>query len=523
VITTRLANAKPATIVGGGVLLGIVAGLYAVARIDHTGPLSLPIFGYVVHLPMIVVPTMILGVALVMVSQRSWWPPLAAFFVWLLFEDFFRKFASNDLRLFAMKNILLVVALLGLGTRLRGMWRRPLGPTWLPLMAVLAVAGVMSLPAIVTDKRLPLLALDLRFFFLLLFPVGVFIAQSKDRLQRVFLLLAGLTNVVCGLGFLQRIFGSGFANPSVVDEHLQHLVIEKNIGNDFFFERPPGPFVDATRFAAFTIVGVVIGLCVMHLAANKSQRRFGVFTVTVSLAAALISGGRAAMILSAIVAVFGIMAPASPAQRRRNLRQVLAFGVAGVILVLAFGGAVEGSARDNVTYYAATINPTKKTSDLLPRVGKYAGAVSLGVRNGGVVGRGTGAQSVGRQYLNLDASTSAIDVESGWAGIAIEWGVFGLVIWVWWVFAWVRHAFRAARLSAEAPSGPIALVLAAFLALMILAYFSLGMGQFENYVTNAFFWLFSGMCFAGATYRSDASEDATRRRVLVGAHYGPTA
>ena len=136
--------------------------------------------------------------------------------------------------------------------------------------------------------------------------------------------------------------------------------------------------------------------------------------------------------------------------------------------------------------------------ELLPRVGYYLSNAAQGIEASNTIGRGTGDQSVGTQYLGENRPEQKS--ESGWGAVATEWGLLGLAVWCSWVFLWVRRGFAIARSSLPSSAvTPIAPLLALWVFLMLVVYFSFGPGFFDNYVTNIFFWLLSGVLFSAGT------------------------
>ena len=78
-----------------------------------------------------------------------------------------------------------------------------------------------------------------------------------------------------------------------------------------------------------------------------------------------------------------------------------------------------------------------------------------GIDIGGLVGQGTGRESLGKQYLYGDsegATGGSYQVEGGYASIAVEWGAVGLALWTLWTLAWLYRQWRCIR---AAPSGSL--------------------------------------------------------------------
>lgn len=474
--------------------IACIAGLLVIAKVDGIGPLARPQFSLVTTLPLAVYPVIALALSLLVVSSRHWWTGLALFFGWLPFEDLVRKFAGNDIRVYFVKDLLLILALIGIAPRLKGCWREPLGKLWWPTMAVFAVALVFSLPSALVSPALPLIGIRVRFFYALLFPIGVYLASDRERLRRATTPLAVLGASVCAIGIAQTLIGPEFLNPSEAEAAplLNNLVVVKNVG-DSEVVRPSGPFADVSRFASMTIVSLTLGLCAFRLADTSRRRQLGALAIVVSLAAAFATGSRTSLLVCLPLAAFGFLFTGRHGLRRSR-STLLLFAAGLVIAGVVAGGAVSEESSQRSDFYAETINPNSENFEIGSRLATYAGAAAGGLRDGGYVGRGTGTESTGKQYLDVDAEQSG--AESGWGSVGAEWGVLGLGVWCVWVYLWIRRAIAAARQERDTPAAPTTAIIAFYVGVLLVIMFSFGANFFDNYISNIFFWLLSGVAFA---------------------------
>lgn len=489
------------TIVALGLLAfgSAIVGMLASAATDDVGPLSRPPFTLISSLPISVIAVTMIATALVIAGRRTWWAGLAIFFVWLPFEDLVRKFASNDIRVYLVKDILLVLALVSAAPFAVGRWKRTLGDAWAPTLLVLAVAFIFAIPGALVDPRLPAIGLIVRFLFAAVLPIGAYLAEDRDRLRKAMVALAAISIVPCAIGVIQTIVGPEFLNPSVVDEALSNLIVTKGA-----VIRPSGPFVDAGRFASMTTVSLVLGICVLRLARSRRDTVIGAATVVVAGVAAFASGGRTALILGVAIAVFGLGGTRGETRRRRPRIFVALVVVGGLAVVSSIGGSLAGLTSDRFDFYSRTLSLSGSDSELLPRLRYYRDEASRGISAGGLTGQGTGTQTVGKQYLG-DKAPEAL-AESGWGSVAVEWGIAGLAVWLAWTYAWCRRAIRASRLVDDTPARPILGVIAIFIVFVLVVLFTLGANTLDNYVTNTFFWFFSGIAF-GSIVQAQAARD----------------
>ena len=86
-------------------------------------------------------------------------------------------------------------------------------------------------------------------------------------------------------------------------------------------------------------------------------------------------------------------------------------------------------------------------------------------------------------------------MEGGYGTVAIEWGMLGLVLWILWSVAWIREQSRRILQARGSPWAGVGLVLVAYAVYYLFFWFFAGMQQFQDYIGNAYFWLFSGMIF----------------------------
>jgi hypothetical protein len=411
--------------------------------------------------------------------------------LWLPLEDLVRKFADNDLRVYFVKDALLCVVLISMLPRLRGTWRSPLGAAWRPTLILFAFAAAMAIPSFVQDPAIPIIGIHARFLYVLLFPVGAFLAQDRRRLENALFLLTCLCVVVCAIGIAQAIVGPDFLNPAAPSRTLEHLTVIRNVG-DTSIARPSGPFADVSRFASLTILTVVLALCSLGLSRDSRRRRVAIASVAIGVLAGFASGSRTSLFVTVgIVVVIGLGQSRLGTARQRRL-VIASLALAAFVAAIAGGGVGDTSSR-TAQFYAQTIDPRSARFEVSNRLRVYGANVVAGIRHGGLVGRGTGTETLGKRYLN-DAPLGS-ETESGWGSIAAEWGIVGLLVWSFWVVAWTRMAFKKRSLR-SAPADPIRPVIACYIVVVLIVTFSLGLGFFENYIANIFFWLLSGVAFS---------------------------
>lgn len=506
-LTARRANGLPAALLA--LVLGAGCGLLAIANIERLGPLAGPGFSVATTLPIAAYLAGAVALVAAVFVGRHAWAGVALFFLWLPFEDLVRKYAGNDLRVYFLKDLFFVLAMVGLAPRLigSGLWRKTIGEAWMPLVAVIAVALLLSIPSALSNPSVPILGLKLRFGYLPLVAVGAYLASDAARLRRTLTWLAALSSIVCVIGLLQVVLGPEFLAPTRETPGLRLLVIRESTAGQVI--RPNGPFVDPGRFASMTVIALTLGLALVRVAIARRERLIGTVTSGLAIAAAFASGGRTQLVLALVILVVGMMFSSDRTLGRR--RTVLTLGVIAAVgaSFFALRAAAPEQTSSRLRYYGDTLSPTASTGEVRGRSNYYTREAIGGIRAGGLLGRGTGTAAIGRQYYTTgDASRG--EGESGWGAIARETGLVGLVIWVYWVGAWTRRAVLGARLARRTHLSRAGVPLAVFVALNLVVAFTFGIQTFENYLTNAFVWLFSGMVFAaiGLAKADDEAQEA---------------
>lgn len=475
------------TIAASCVLLaGLITG--DVPALEKTG---LPLGGLVVLIVLVpATPALI----------RNWKISLLGFFVWLMVEDLFRKFAGNNITTYFAKDLFLAIVLLGfvLDPATKGAWRRATGQARIALYCLGAWALVMSIATGLTDWRLPLLGLRVDFLYAPLVAVGFMIAQDRVELARWLGRLSIITAATSAVGIIQATIGPTFLRPNVATPGLLFLDLTRVIGNTEVF-RPTGTFVEPGRFLSMALIGLTISLGALFFVKGRWKSVVGGCAV-INVVAVWVSGGRTGVIEGIVLLGLAAIAPAF-AERKPALSRalVVALGVGAAYALLSVAAPALITSR--TAWYVGTIGPNARVNEFDIRWTNYSTDTVRGIEIGGLIGLGTGQSSLGKQYLyggeGYDPSTSGLYlVEGGYAAVAVEWGVIGLVLWLVFSIAWFTRQVRsviAARGDRIAAFGLLVLGWMAFL--LFIAFFG-GIANFQNYISNVFFWFLSGVLFA---------------------------
>ncbi|HEV2033403.1 MAG TPA: hypothetical protein VGU71_04280 [Candidatus Dormibacteraeota bacterium] len=442
----------------------------------------------------------LLGAALLLLVAsstllRSWQLALGAFLVWLVVEDLVRKLSGNDIRIYFVKDVIYLLLLISLFTNpaTRGAWRAATGNARLPLYALMCWAVIMAIPLAVIDWKLPVVGYRLDFLYFPLVVAGFLLAHDARILSRALLLISLLGAAASAVGILQAILGPGFLSPGLPTPGLINLVLIRAGGTVY---RPTGTFVDPGRFDSMAVIAVVVGLAAVLVNRGRLRAVAGV-GLLVSLAAVWVSGGRSGL-LQALALVGVALVPLMLHQRKSTLATVGLLSLGAIAGVAAIAYVFPNLLSNRLAFYWETLNPLSGANEWAYRWIAYTADIGRGISLGGLVGLGTGHESLGKQYLYGGASYSTSGqylIEGGYAAVAVEFGLVGLALWLVWTLSWARRQVRLAWAERKQPLGSAGLVLVVWIVIFLFIQFVLGFQAYQNYLANAYFWLLSGVVF----------------------------
>jgi hypothetical protein len=495
------------------ITLALVVCVLATGAVSASAVLPIP-----VQLPR----TALLALALLTVTLpilvSSWRLSLVVLFAWFILEDLIRKLAGNDMAVYFMKDAFYVVFLVGfaLDPTVKASWRSAAGSVRVAIYLMIGWALLMSIPALLVDWRLPLAGLRLDFLYVPLVAAGFLLVRDPVRLSRTMLALAIVGGVSCAIGCIQAIVGPSFLAPQVATPGLTLDLVRGLPGEAVY--RPTGTFVDPGRFDSMAVVTIVIGL--ISVTTVRASARIVVAACLISaMLAVWVSGGRTYLIWGAVLiaaAVLPSLARADAAGRRQRRLWVLGVvvalvGVAAMTVMLpdVYGG--------RASWYTATLDPRSADNEWGFRWTIYSVDVIRGFELGGLIGQGTGQESLGKQYLfgAEESKAGLYQVEGGYASVIVEWGIIGVLLWLGWTVAWMVRQVRAAGLTRHSPLPTVGPVVVVWTAFFLFIGFVVGYQVFQNYIANAYFWLFSGLLFGAATVAGENAINGAEEPLLA--------
>ncbi len=439
---------------------------------------------------------------------RNWRLGVGTFFVWILVEDFARKWTGNNILLYFAKDILIVVTYL---SYFFSQWKfhreRFQNPLRAPLFLMIAWAVVQFLNPAVHNMLIPFLGFRMSFLYVPMMYLGYSFFRDEKDLNRFFVWTLSLAFIVSLLGVTQTIVGLDFLNPASAP-NLRLSLIRVSPGGGADVLRPTSTFVDAGRFSAYLFVMFYIGfgftayLIKMRARTSQALRRWVTVCWAIILVGLVMSGQRASILWLAVsvpiagAAYFYSKDPKHRSKRgfafvRLTLVSALGLYLMSVFFPLPFQ-AVYG-------FYDATINPNSQYSEMGTRPGAYWDGVVNAYEASGLIGHGTGTNSLGLQYITYyetgEETAGDYHTEGGYSTVLWEWGVVGLFLWLSWSIMLIVKLVQTVRTLRFTPYYWIGVAVTLYSFILLFLWFYLGMQVYQQYVAQAFLWFLVGLVF----------------------------
>jgi hypothetical protein len=471
------------------------------------------------------------GVVAAVTILRNWRSGFYLFFVWMLFEDLFRKYMGNGIALFFGKDILVALVYISLFTAIRQGREKRFQPPFLLFLGLFFLLGAVQ----VFNPNSPhilygLLGFKTYFYYIPLMYAGYCLFRSDQDLRRFLLVNAVLSGSIAALGIAQAILGNSFLNPTKLAPELQDLGnLEKAtpISNQLF-SLPDSVFVSAGRFDLFLILAFILtlGAAGYLLVSGLSGRNTVISTIGVIGVATLLSGNRGAVmfvLISLLVLVVGFLWGAPWRQRRVHRimkairRSVIVGGMAIALLLLLF----PQEAGSRIAYYAETLLPGSSASQLEIRAWDYPlqNFLDSFSRPNWILGNGIGTASLGMQYVAKITGQKVPElwVEEGYGVLIVEMGIVAPILWILWTGALLYSSWSIVRRLRQTRFFPFAFAIFWFAFLLLYPMTFGGLSAYQNYTNNIYLWLLLGILFRLPEIHAstpNALQPSERRKVL---------
>jgi hypothetical protein len=211
----------------------------------------------------------------------------------------------------------------------------------------------------------------------------------------------------------------------------------------------------------------------------------------------LFTGSRRAMVTALLTFILFLWLVIRPRAAEKKFRigtmlvQRLPFvAVAVAVLYVIAADPIERGVR----YFSITLlGAGERPSDLSRRLPGYVGQLAM-IPSFGLLGRGTGAASLGKQYLSgrLGIPVSPDVSENGFTDKAYAYGVVGLAVWLWLLGAILVTLWDARKNATDAQRKAFATLIFSWATIFFTAHQLWGSQGFQDYLSQSYFWLLIG-------------------------------
>ncbi|HTV60795.1 MAG TPA: hypothetical protein VMJ93_18115 [Verrucomicrobiae bacterium] len=447
--------------------------------------------------------------AMALVILRNWRFGFYFFIIWLLFEDFIRKFLGNNMAIYFAKDILAGLTYVSLYVDVRRGKEKLFHPKFLlPLLLFIWLAAIQVFNTNSPNVLYGILGMKVYFFYVPLMYVGYAIIRNDEDLRKILVLNVALAGVISGLGIIQAIVGNSFLNPKVLAPELRELGDLDKVTplTDQVFSLPTSVFVSSGRFGFYLVLAtiLILGTVGFLLLYTNRSRKLSYIVMGLVGGGVIFSGSRTAVMysgISAIIIAAGFMwgAPWRWGEAHRLIKAIrrtfigAALGLTAVVLL--FPQAV----APRIAFYTETLSPSSSAYEMTDRGWNYPiENLELAFTNPNWVwGNGTGTASLGTQYVAKILGTHApeIWVEEGYGILIIEMGILAPFLWIAWTTVLLIGMWKVLRGLRETRYFPAAFAIFWY-ALLLLVFFTFtGLAAYQNYIGNAYLWLLVGIFY----------------------------
>jgi len=440
---------------------------------------------------------------------RNWRTGFYLFFVWMMFEDLFRKYMGNGLALFFGKDVLLALVYIAFFVEVRRHKEKTFRPPFLLFFALFLWLGVLQ----IFNQNSPhilygLLGFKVYFYYVPLMFIGYALIRNDGDLRKFLVTNALLAAVIATLGIIQAIVGNTFLNPAHLAPDLEDLgnLSKSTPLSNQVFSLPDSVFVSAGRFATYLVVAFVLLLgAAGYLMLFSERGRKPVFIATGLLGGAtLLCGNRGAFVYIAATALvlpaaFLWGAPWRWRQVHRMLRAIRRSFIVGAFVLAAILLLFPKEAGSRMAYYAETLNPNSSAYEAGYRSWDYpiANLELAFTRPNWVLGNGIGTASLGVQYVAKLIGRRPPDlwVEEGFGVLIVEMGIIAPFLWILWTTALLYYSWKIVRRLRGSRLFPIAVAIFWYAFVLLYPNTFGGLSWYQNYICNAYLWLLVGILF----------------------------
>jgi hypothetical protein len=448
-------------------------------------------------------------VAVVVVMLNDWRRGLYFFLIWLLFEDFARKFLGNNMSVYFGKDILVAVVYLSYFAAYRRKEVQTFRPPFLIPLLLFVWFGVIQVFNPASSSLIyGVLGLKLYFYYIPLMFVGYALFETERDLRRFFFIILLAGAVIISLGIVQSVLGHTFLNPETPGEDIRELSQLYRVAplSGVIAYRPTSVFVSAGRFANFLILMwlLAFGFSGYLLLRHRSGRNLAFLSLSATFAGVALSASRGVLLWVALSAIVGTIAFLWGSPWRENaitrILRTLQRAAIGACLALAILMVTYPEALlSRVAIYQETLSPNSTANEFVYRARDYPvqNFLLAFTYERWPYGFGIGTSSLGVQYVSriMHVPPMGIGVENGYGVLVIEMGIVGLALWIIMSSAIVFTAWKVVRKLKGSPWFPLGFMIFWYAFLLLFPLTFIGIAPYQDFVLNAFLWLLIGILF----------------------------
>ena len=439
---------------------------------------------------------------------RDWRSGVYYFLFWLLFEDLVRKYTSNDMTVYFAKDFLVALVYASFAVSRMRERQKPFHPPFRFALGAFFLLGLIQ----VLNPHSPsifygLLGIKLYYYYIPLMFVGYSMFEDERDLPKFFTFNLAVAAVIAGVAVTQTIVGIDFLNPTGGEDidAVGHMVRYNHEGQALV--RAPGIFVSEGRLQSYMLLAFLLGMAGAGYLLLRSKRsaRWIVFPgLGMATLGGLMTGSRGIFIYICASALFlcvGMLWGAPPGRSAgyrllKAIRRGFVFVAVAILLLIAvFPSAI----LPRFTYYHETLMPNSQYSELGFRSWSYPlqELKTAFDESNWVIGGGIGTISLGAQYVTriMNVPRPEGGVENGFGDLVEELGIFGLILWVYWTVSLLAAVIKTTLKLKGTWAFPIALAVTWYAFILLFPLTWGGLTQYQNFVSNAYFWLFIGILF----------------------------
>jgi hypothetical protein len=194
---------------------------------------------------------------------KNWRTGVYLLLTWILFEDFARKMLGNNMVIYFVKDIFLLLVYISYVAALTRKSVATIRPPFLIPLLLFIWFGILQVFNPASSSLLfGVLGVKLFYAYTPLFFLGYALLTSEADLRRFFKLNMLLTVIIGSLGVAQSILGPTFLNPGKQAKELEALSTLYRVAPESgsIAYRPTSVFVSAGRFGNFMLVAWLLAL-----------------------------------------------------------------------------------------------------------------------------------------------------------------------------------------------------------------------------------------------------------------------